>query len=70
MRDEIIEDLRATKTQLAADVGFDMQRLVERIQHEERQSAAQGRTIVQPPLEKLPSLGDFRNIRFARVALT
>jgi hypothetical protein len=63
MNDEIITALRATKEKLAENAGFDINRLIESIQQEERLSAAQGRVVLQPPLGELPGLG-FQNIRF------
>ncbi len=48
MSDEIIVELRATKLKLVEQAGFDMQRLVARIQQEEAASAASGIQVVQP----------------------
>lgn len=64
MNDEIILALRATKEKLAEEAGFDIQRLVADIQREEKQSANQGRLVLQPPQGDPRSLG-FEQIRFA-----
>lgn len=65
MNDEIITELRATKERLAADVNFDIKKLIERIRSEEHASAAQGRVIMQPPPSST-ARSEFQQIRFAR----
>lgn len=64
MNDEIIMALRATKEKLAAQAGFDIERLVEAIRQEENLSAAQGRVVLLPQQDSAPNLG-FQKIRFA-----
>lgn len=64
MNDEIMVTLRAVKIKLAEDAGFDIAKLIERIQHEESLSVAQGRTVVQPPSGNADD-SRFQQIRFA-----
>jgi hypothetical protein len=64
MSDEIIRTLRATKERLAQDAGLDIKRLIESIQQGEKQSAAQGRVVLQPPSGN-QSPSSFQKIRFA-----
>ena len=63
MTDEIIKALRATKEQLAQEAGFDIRRLIETIQAEEKRSAAVGRVVLQPPDDNRPA-SEFQQIRF------
>jgi hypothetical protein len=67
MNDEIIVELRATKLKLAEQAGFDIQRLVAQIQHEEAASSANGIKVLQPlPLSSAKGVNRsiFQQIRF------
>jgi hypothetical protein len=64
MNDEIIKALRATKERLAQDAGLDIKRLIQNIQHEEACSTADGRVVLQAPVNKRAHT-DFQKIRFA-----
>lgn len=64
MNDEIMDELRAVKIKLTEDASFDIQRPIECTQQEERLSATQGRTVVQPPSGNVNS-SRFQQIRFA-----
>ena len=48
MRDEILEDVQATKVTLAEQCGFDIRRIYEEIKKSEIQSAAEGWKHVMP----------------------
>lgn len=65
MNDEIIKALHATKERLAQDAQLDIKRLIESVQREEAISAAQGRTVLQPPSENRER-SVFQKIRFTQ----
>jgi hypothetical protein len=65
MRDEIIDEVCATKEALAAQFGFDVRQIFEDIKRSEAQSETEGWQHVKPPASPMPN-SSLQRTRFAR----
>jgi hypothetical protein len=52
--DEIVAEVRAVREALAAEFGFDLQRLYEQLKTLEAAERARGRVIISPPRSDAP----------------